>query len=159
MREYSETITSKVRDYLNKEEYHFLEDDGIFRMSMNLKGRVGSTNVLIEVRRNDFMVFARCPLDADPDKPEELQELSTFFCDVNYKLLSGKFEVDLTDGQLEYMVFTDCEGLEDGPTMAMVENSIGVAAGMLQRYGNGILGILFSGLTASQAMELCSRGK
>ena len=156
MREYAEAIASKVRNHLERAGYRYMEEDGIFRLSMSLKGRIGTITMVIEVRNNDFMVFARCPLEGDVTRPGELRELSTFFCGVNYKLLSGKFEVDLTDGQIDYMVFVDCDGLEDGPTDAMVENGIGVAAGMMQRYGNGILGILVSGMTAQEALDLCS---
>ena len=65
----------------------------------------------------------------------------------------GNFEMDFNDGELRYKCYMNCNGAI--PTKNMVGGSIHCPAAMFKRYSKGILQILFAGMSAVDAIELC----
>lgn len=61
--------------------------------------------------------------------------------------------MDFNDGELRYKCYMNCNGAI--PTKNMVGGSIHCPAAMFKRYSKGILQILFAGMSAVDAIELC----
>lgn len=81
--------------------------------------------------------------------------MAEFICRANYGLKNGNFELDMRDGEIRYKSFVDCEGLT--PTTEMVRNSIHCPAAMFDRYGDGIVDIIFGNSTAKEAVAKCEK--
>lgn len=71
---------------------------------------------------------------------------------VNYHLLMGNFQIDLTDGELSYKV-TGVFEPESGLTAPVVLRLTYIGFNMFDRYLPGVFAILYGGKTAQQAFE------
>lgn len=50
-----------------------------------------------------------------------MAEIADFLCRVNYEIPYGNFEPDMTDGEVRFRCFVDCDGII--PTNAMVKTA------------------------------------
>lgn len=101
-------------------------------------------------------MYAIAPLGADEDDSKMMASMAEFVCHANYGLKNGNFELDMRDGEIRFKSFVDCEGIT--PTLDMVRNSIHCPAAMFERYGDGIVGIIFGGMSAKEAVDRCEKG-
>ncbi|MBR0278490.1 MAG: hypothetical protein IJQ75_00725, partial [Synergistaceae bacterium] len=108
---------------------------------------------IIPVRDDSYTVYARSPIEADCDDKNVMKEMSDFICRANYGLRNGNFELDMTDGELRYKTFVDCDGIT--PSEEIVKGSIIIPAMMFDRYAPGMLDIMFKGSTAEEAIAKC----
>lgn len=153
---YSEEIADAIQRFLDDEDwnYDFQEEKGIFRFGLNLKCRIRNIQYIIDLNSNDYNVYGLIPLSANRNDPNEMAQMAEFLCRANYGLRNGNFELDFRDGEIRYKCYVDCQGL-DAPTEDMVKHSIYCPVAMFERYGNGILQILFAGMSAEEAISLC----
>ncbi len=138
-----QTIIDAVRDYLddNDWKYEFLAEDGpcpAIRMGLTLRCRIRSISYRIAFP-NDlyFTVTATSPIKAGPDN---LVATMRFITMANYGLFDGNFEMDVSDGEIRYKCFINCEDLDAIPPV-FVERGIHVPASMFERYGDGLAAI------------------
>ena len=159
-RNYSEDITDAIRSFLDDGDwnYHFQEEKGIFRFGLNLKCRIRNIQYIIDVDNTDYNVYGFISLYANHHDQNEMAQMAEFLCRANYGLRNGNFELDFRDGEIRYKCYVDCQGL-DAPTEEMVKHSVYCPAAMFERYGNGILQILFAGMSAEEAISLCEPGR
>ena len=80
--------------------------------------------------------------------------MAQFLCRANYGLRNGNFELDVRDGEIRYKVFQNCSG-GVVPNEEIVRDSIYVCASMFEHYSQGIVGIIYGGLDAKEAIDLC----
>lgn len=156
-RMYSETIAQAVNNYLTEDEWHFSFDEkrGLFKFGLSLKGKIKKINYIVDVKDDEYVVYAISPLGADEDDKEMMASMAEFVCRANYGLVNGNFELDMRDGEIRFKCFVDCEGIT--PTSEMVRNSIHCPAAMFKRYGTGIVDIIFSKSSAQEAVEKCEK--
>ena len=156
-RMYSETIAQAINNYLTEDEWHFSFDEkrGLFKFGLSLKGKIKKINYIIDVKDDEYVVYAVSPLGADEDDKEMMAAMAEFVCRANYGLKNGNFELDMRDGEVRFKCFVDCEGIT--PSKDMVENSIHCPAAMFKRYGSGIVDIIFGNATAKEAVEKCEK--
>lgn len=156
-RTYSKSIANAINNFLTEDDWHFSFDDqrGLFKFGLNLKGRIKKVSYIIDVKDDEYVVYAISPLGADEDDEKMMATLADFICRANYGLKNGNFEIDMRDGEIRYKSFIDCEGIT--PTMEMVRNSIHCPAAMFDRYGAGIVDILFGNSTAKDAIAKCEK--
>lgn len=154
--EYSEEIANAIQGFLDDGDWHydFQEEKGIFRFGLKLKCRIRNIQYIIDLDTTDYNVYGLIPLSANRNDPNEMAQMAEFLCRANYGLRNGNFELDFRDGEIRYKCYVDCQGL-DAPTEDMVKHSIYCPAAMFERYGNGILQILFAGMSAEEAISLC----
>lgn len=152
---YSVGIAGSIKDFLDEDDWHYSFDreKGLFRFGLNIKGKLTSIQYLVIVNENDYNVYATSPLSADQDDGEQMKEMAEFVCRANYGLRNGNFELDFRDGELRYKCYVNCDGVL--PSMEMVRSSIHCPAAMFTRYGEGIVQILFGGVNAVEAVNLC----
>lgn len=156
-RTYSKSIANAINNFLTEDDWHFSFDDqrGLFKFGLNLKGRIKKVSYIIDVKDDEYVVYAISPLGADEDDEKMMSTMAEFICRANYGLKNGNFELDMRDGEIRYKSFVDCEGIT--PTAEMVRNSIHCPAAMFDRYGVGIVDIIFGDSTAKDAISKCEK--
>ena len=153
-KEYSKEIARAIEEFLIDDDWHFRydEDKGLFRFDVRLSGKVKSLSYVIDVKEDEYLVYAFPPISPDPEDGQVMATMAEFVCRASYGLINGNFELDFTDGELRYKSFEDCDG---GlvPTREIVKNSIIITASMLDRYSPCILALLFEDASAKDAYE------
>lgn len=71
MKNYSKEIASTISSFLTADNWHFsfIEDKGIFRFGVGLKGKLKKIDYLVDVKEDDYLVYAHAPLGADEHAP------------------------------------------------------------------------------------------
>ena len=153
--EYSEEIVGVIRDFLVSDDwkFEFDEEHGVFRFGVGIESKLKHLRYLIPVREDSYVVYAISPLDTDCDDKNVMKEMADFICRANYGLRNGNFELDMTDGEIRYKVFVDCDGII--PSEEIVKGSIIIPSLMFDRYAAGILDIMFKEATAEDAIAKC----
>ena len=153
--EYSEEIVGVIRDFLVADDwkFEFDEEHGVFRFGVGIESKLKHLRYLIPVREDSYVVYAISPLDTDCDDKNVMKEMADFICRANYGLRNGNFELDMTDGEIRYKVFVDCDGII--PSEEIVKGSIIIPSLMFDRYAAGILDIMFKEATAEDAIAKC----
>lgn len=156
-RTYSKNVANAINNFLTEDDWHFSFDDqrGLFKFGLNLKGRIKKVSYIVDVKDDEYVVYAISPLGADEDDEKMMATMAEFICRANYGLKNGNFELDMRDGEIRYKSFVDCEGIT--PTMEMVRNSIHCPAAMFDRYSVGIVDIIFGNFTAKDAIAKCEK--
>lgn len=158
--DYNAGIAKAIRDFLDKDDWHynFDEEKGRFDLGITLKSRLKSTKVVIRVNESSYTVYDYLSISAGSDNETELREVALFLSYANYGLRNGNFEMDPSDGEMRYKSFVDCGGGAI-PTYDIIEASLYVPPTMIDRYADGILGIIFGGASAKDAIEKCEADK
>ena len=152
---YSEDLVSEIRGFLLDDDwkFDFDEEKGIFRFGVNIDGKMKHVNYFMPVRDDSYTVYAISPVSGDPEDPLTMAAIADFVCRANYGLRNGNFEVDMTDGEIRYKVFVDCDGIV--PSREIIRGSIIIPAMMFERYSPGILDVIFKGSSALEAIGQC----
>lgn len=147
-RTYSKNIANAINNFLTEDDWHFSFDDqrGLFKFGLNLKGRIKKVSYIVDVKDDEYVVYAISPLGADEDDEKMMATIAEFICRANYGLKNGNFELDMRDGEIRYKCFVDSEGIT--PTTEMVRNSIHCPAAMFVIFGNA---------TAKEAIAKCEK--
>ena len=131
----TEAIIDAVRDFLDADDWHYEFDaeHGVIRAGVTLRCKLKNARMFIRFRKTDYNVLMVAPISADPNN---IGEVLRYTAQANYGLASGNFEVDVTDGEIRYKSYVDCDGLETLPK-DIILGSINVCWAMMERYGNG----------------------
>lgn len=154
-KEYSREIANAVNQFLVDDDWKFSFDEerGLFKFGISLKSKLKSVDYIIDIKEQSYLVYTVSPIGATADNREEMATMAEFLNRANYGLRNGNFELDMDDGEIRYKCFVDCENRI--PSKDIVENSIYCPPFMFERYAPGIIGIIFGGMSAKQAIDLC----
>lgn len=146
---YSTEIAKAIKNFLDTDDWHYTfdENDGIFKMGVNLKCKLGSTDMRVKVGADYFTTYAAVKMNADASCRTEVAE---FITRANYGLRNGNFEMDFRDGELRYKSFNNCDGLI--PSRAVIADGIMIPALMIDRYGDGLVAVMFGLQTPEDAV-------
>ena len=147
---YSPELVRAVKDYLDKNDWHYtFEDDrGLFRCGVNLKGKLSSCRLIIDVKDKVILNYAAIDTKASEDVRDKVAE---FLTRANYGLTYGNFEMDYEDGEVRYKMTVDCEN--QLPGYDVLDRMVVMPALMFQRYGNGLLAVMFGFSDPKSAVE------
>lgn len=156
-RTYSKSIANAINNFLTEDEWNFSFDEqrGLFKFGLCLKGKIKKISYVVDVKEDEYIVYAISPLGVDDDDEKMMASMAEFICRANYGLKNGNFELDMRDGEIRFKSFVDCEGIT--PTLEMVKNRIHCPAAMFDRYGVGIVDIIFGNTTAKDAIAKCEK--
>lgn len=156
-RTYSRIIAQAIDEFLANDDwrYSFDEQKGVFKFSLSIKGKIKNICYLVVVKDNAYIVYAIAPIGADEDDKKTMSEMAEFVCRANYGIKNGNFELDMDDGELRFKCYVDCDGIV--PTTEIVKSSIYCPATMFDHYGDGIVDIIFGGITGKEAVERCEK--
>jgi len=154
---YSMNIANAVCDFLNEDDWHFSFDEnrGIFKFGLGLKGKLKKINYIVDIKNDEYLVYAICPLGADEDDSKMMANMAEFICRANYGLKMGNFELDFDDGEVRFKVHVLCKGIT--PTAEMIKRSVYCPATMFDYYGSGIVDIIFTETSGKSAVEKCEK--
>jgi len=150
---YSKNLASLVTAFLTEDDWHFSFDErrGLFKFVVGMKGKLKKLNYIVDVKQDEFVVYAISPIGADADDECTMSRMADFVCRANYGLENGNFELDMRDGEIRYKCFVDCDGIN--PSTEMIKTSIYCPAAMFEKYGEGIVGIIMNEATSDDDME------
>ncbi|STZ76377.1 Uncharacterized conserved protein [Bergeriella denitrificans] len=154
MEEYDTELAELVRGWLDREAYHydFNAEKGLFRYGLSVKGKLNKLDCAVSIGSDNLIFYAIAPLKAEP---ERLGEAAEFIARANYGLIHGCFELDFSDGEIRYRITVNCDGVQ--PSEAVLDDSFGIPAGMFERYGQGLLEVLFGFETPAAAVAKCEQ--
>lgn len=153
--DFNVTLADRIQNFLEQDDwrYSFMEENGLFRFTLSLRGKMKKINYVIDVKENLYIVYATAPFGAEVENVEETAELVKFLTMANYGLIRGNFEFDYRDGEIRFKIATDCENM--ALSDEVIKSSVYVPGMMFERYGDGISGILFGGMRAEDAIRHC----
>ena len=152
---YSNDLVRVIEKFLNDDDWNFSFDDerGMFRFGLRIKGKINNINYVVDVKEEEYLVYAISPISADQDDKKMMTNMAEFICRANYGLKMGNFEFDFSDGEIIYKVHVPCEDII--PSTAIVKRSIYCPATLFEQYGSGIVNIIFNGASGKEAVEKC----
>ena len=151
---YSAEIAKTIDRFLKEDGWSFSFDEkyGLFKFELHLiKSKIKEINYIIAVKEHEYIVHAIAPIGADNEDKKMMSAMAEFICRVNYGLKNGSFQLDMEDGEVQYKVFVDCEGII--PSKEIVQNSILCPAAMFEHYGSRIADIIFGNFTSPPPAE------
>ncbi len=156
-RSYSMNIANAVNDFLKEDDWHFSFDEnrGIFRFGLGLKGKLKRINYIVDIKDDEYLVYAISPLGADEEDAKMMANMAEFICRANYGFKMGNFELDFDDGEVRFKVHVLCKGVT--PTAEMIKRSIYCPATMFDHYGSGIVDIIFNDTSGKAAVDKCKK--
>lgn len=144
-------LIGAVKGFLNREEWRFeVKDDHTLLTGFN--GKNGQFRGTITADKQDrlLLFYFNCPYNVPESKH---MEMADFLCRANYGMIVNTFEIDLRDGEVRIKaVLVDAEGVPDDETLRTVMR---VTVTVMDRYFAGINGIVYGGLSAVSAIDLC----
>lgn len=146
-----EEIVDVVRDWLDGDDWHYEYDaeKHIIKMGIQLKSKIKSGKIYVDVKKNSYVVYLCSPIKGDT---ENLGELTRYLTMANYGLLNGNFELDVRDGEVRYKIFVDCDGV-DSLSPEVIKDSFYLGAFMMDRYGDGIAALALGFSDAQTEIE------
>ena len=98
-----------------------------------------------------MQVISLIAIKADEENRPAVAE---YLLRANYGMKTGGFDFDFNDGEISYRVSTYC-GDENfvPPTHEQIDHAIKLCAAMTQRYGDGLLKVLYGLQTPKEAIQ------
>ena len=132
-------IKERLSSYMTEHDWKFTEEnDHVISCGVNIKCKLKSLRLLFIIHKNGYTSYGICHLNAGEEERNEIMKYLTM---ANYGLRNGNFEMDLSDGEIRYKVYTNLNGLEE-VTDDILESSLVVPCLMFDRYGNGLAKLL-----------------
>ena len=139
-----------VETYLNSQNWKFgyNADRGLFTLNMSTKNFTGS-RVVVQINDDSIIAYAIAPINVPEEKRQAACE---FIARANYGLKVGTLEMDMNDGDIRnrtYIIAKDAL-----PNLADVEKCVDFSFLVLDRYGKGLLPMIYGNLTPEAAVNL-----
>ena len=139
-----------VETYLNSQNWKFgyNADRGLFTLNMSTKNFTGS-RVVIQINDDSIIAYAIAPINVPEEKRQAACE---FIARANYGLKVGTLEMDMNDGEIRnrtYIIAKDAL-----PNLADVEKCVDFSFLVLDRYGKGLLPMIYGNLTPEAAVNV-----
>ncbi len=139
-----------VETYLNSQNWKFgyNADRGLFTLNMSTKNFTGS-RVVVQINDDSIIAYAIAPINVPEEKRQAACE---FIARANYGLKVGTLEMDMNDGEIRnrtYIIAKDAL-----PNLADVEKCVDFSFLVLDRYGKGLLPMIYGNLTPEAAVNL-----
>ena len=150
-----ETIVAGIRAALEDLNINFelKENDGVFIFGHGIHSKISTTRVFIFARNSDYLIKAVAPINADSSDDKVMLELAKLIVKINYKLIQGCFDMDFSDGELNFRIGVECTDLDRIP-VDFVNITVALAIKSWNDYGDCFAGVIFGGLSADEALKL-----
>ena len=156
---YSIALANVIQEQLDEMglNYTWDEEHGIARFRIGRSGRLSSASCVMHVQSTCFTTYAICPVSADHRDRKQMMDLTEFLSRANYNLIHGSFELDYRDGEIRFKDTIDCFSITPSPNM--IHDSIHCPMAMLERYGDGIVSVIYGICTPEEAVRKCEEKK
>jgi len=140
----------RVIRYLDSQDWHYDVDhaESIIDFQLTIESQLKSCQMVIETTDSEIISYGVAPINVPEGKRAAVAE---FITRANYGLKIGCFEMDMDDGEVRYK---SCLSTLDGvPSAQDLERHIDMPSYMLDRYGDGLLKIIFGFSTPLKAIR------
>ena len=143
-------LTVLVETYLNSQNWKFNYNSakGLFTLNMSAKNFT-SVRIVVQINDDSIISYAISPINVPEEKRQAACE---FIARANYGLKVGTLEMDMNDGEIRnrtYIIAKDAL-----PNLADVEKCVDFSFLVLDRYGKGLLPMIYGNLTPEAAVNL-----
>ena len=147
---YSAEIAEMVKEYFDQEDWHydFHEEHGYFTGGVNIGGKLQSVNFALCIKDDYLVNYTSMNLRVEEASRKAVSEYLTR---ANYGLNLGCFEMDFSDGEVRYRSVAWKAELERDCSQAMAMVLL-IPCKMFERYGNGLLAVMFGMKTPEEAV-------
>ena len=121
-------------------------DVGVFTVRMKLRCRMQSAQMIVLVREENYSTITTLPLTADMDHRLAMAEYLTR---INWNMRNGNFELNMADGEIRYKTYVHVG--QEKPDIAAARLATMLPFLMIDRYGDGIIDVLFGFKTPKEA--------
>ena len=138
-------LNAKGFTFNRNEEKEFID----FKITLSSCKKMGAVRVVVIPNTNNAIAtYAVCPMNADESERAAVMEYITR---ANYGLRIGNFEMDLNDGEIRYKTYLQMQGRV--PPTKTVDRYISLSYLMLEKYGNGLLSVMYGVSTPEEAIK------
>ena len=149
---YSSAIADTLRELFSASGILAAFEDksgvGIFTIRMKLRCRLQSAQMMAIVREDSFSTITTLPLTADTDHRLAMAEYLTR---ANWGMRNGNFELNMNDGEIRYKTYVHVG--QEKPDMAACRLATMLPFLMIDRFGDGLIDVLFGFKTPREAFE------
>ena len=142
------TIMDAVEKFLNEQNWKFRKIPEKEVIICNLRGTEASFTLIIHPREEKSVLLIQTQAENNVPEGKRLMVVD-FLNRLNYRMQVGNFEMDMEDGEFRFRTSIDIEG--GTLTTAMIRNLIQVGMVMMDRAYPYIMGIIYGGITATEA--------
>ena len=121
---------------------------GIFTIRMKLRCRLQTAQMLVLVREDNFSTLTTIPLAADENNRLAVAEYLTR---VNFNMRNGNFELNMEDGEIRFKTYVHVGASQ--PDLGAARLAVMLPFLMLDRFGDGLLEVLFGFKSPREAFE------
>ncbi len=150
---YSEKIKTHIENYLKETDlnYWFKEKCEYFATVLLLYGKLQHCEVYINLYTHSYNVCGVVPLVADESCRSAVAE---YLHRINQDIIEGDFELDYRDGEIRVKTYVDCgDECDHLPTEPVLRRSIDNVAGLIDKYTDGLLSVMFGFMTPEEAYQ------
>ena len=149
---YSQPIADVLREFfvLSNIDAGFEEQAGcgIFTFRTKLHCRMQTAQMTVLVREDNFSTLTAIPLAADKNSRLAVAEYLTR---VNFNMRNGNFELDMETGEIRFKTYVHVGG--GRPDRGATRLAVMLPFLMLDRFGDGLLEVLFGFKSPREAFE------
>ncbi len=149
---YSTELADQLRECLARmginSGFEERDGNGLFTINMKLRCKLQSARMLVIVRQDNFSTLTTIPITADENHRLAAAEYLTR---VNFNLRNGNFEMNMADGEIRYKTYVHAG--EHPLSMSGARLAIMMPFLMLDRFGDGLLEVVFGFKTPREAFE------
>lgn len=142
-------IAHQIENCLKELEIRYKQDGRFCVFEKSVSSPIREILFMVTHRSNVVAVYGNCPISANSDDSEAMLRMAEFFSRVNYNRHKGSFELDMRDGEINFKVFIDCEGIDLHP--AALEKAIESVEAAYEMWGRSILEMIYTDISAKEA--------
>ena len=149
---YSQEIVDQLRDLFAASSIHAVFEErgnvGVFTIRMKLNCKLQNAQMLVLVREDSFSALTQIPLAADENSRLAVAEYLTR---ANFNMRNGNFELNMDTGEIRFKTYVHAS---DGALDARAARlAVMLPFMMLDRFGDGLLEVLFGFKSPREAFE------
>jgi hypothetical protein len=143
------SIYQVMIDFFTKDDWAFVKLQGEPILQLAFQGKRDRFTCYAKAREEEqqFVFYSVCPVKAPKTKRRAIAQ---FLTQVNYGLVIGNFELDVTDGEIRYKTSIDVQG--ERLTTTLIKRLVYTHVLMMDDYLPGIQAVL-KGETVEAALE------
>jgi hypothetical protein len=144
-----------VEKFFIEDEWNYVQLGDSFVLKLGFSGDNGEWQCYAQVNEDleQFVFYSVCSSKVPFSKRGAIAE---FISRVNFGLIIGNFELDMTDGEIRYKTSIDVE--DDRLTYALIKRLVYPNVLMMDKYYPGIMAVLYGNISPKEAVELVELG-
>ena len=143
-------ILDKVKQFFDVDDWNYSQLEGETILRLGFSGDNGNWTIFAQAKEDaeQLILYSLFPNNAPEDKRGEVARSLHM---ANYGLIVGNFEFDYSDGETRFK--TSVMAPAQDITNEMIRHLVYANVLTVDRYFPGLMGVLYGGKTAEQAVQ------